>query len=633
MKLLKQERALPMTMVGGLTVVLLVLGILQYRWSGQISEAESARMKARLQTAVMGFRRDLLEELEEICRALRSDPEVDGHDVLASYAEAYRTWKQSAARPSLISSVYVGERADEKHFQVFRLDAAKGIFELTPAPDHLGQLAERLAPVVRAPAPRMAPRWGHPPTNNLRPTNLAKGMPPLRSGRFYSGPWSTPWVIAPTIPALVHPIDGGAVGERGQGPRLPGFLILELDRETLRQYVFPALAERYFGGLQGLDYQVAVLGMNGVLVYSSDPNFRRAESGAADAELDLFGFPPGPALPLGRMALLGGDSDPSLRGSRDEFREHGSGSFGVPRLDLIRFLAAEGDWQLVVKHRRGSLDTVAASIRRRNLALSFGVLLVLAATTAIVVVASQRAQRLAQLQMEFVAGVSHELRTPLSVISSAADNIAHGVVSDPGQLTRYGAVIKKHALQLNRMIEHILLFAASRQDRLHYTLQNLPVEEVIDAALASTEELVRSSGVRIDQSIQPGLPPVLGNLAALSHCLQNLITNAIKYGGQDRWLGLRAVEEEQSESGKCIRITVEDHGAGIASWELREIFQPFYRTAEAKAAQIRGTGLGLPLARSIAEAMGGRLSVTSEPGKGSSFSLRLRVAEPEPGNG
>ena len=119
------------------------------------------------------------------------------------------------------------------------------------------------------------------------------------------------------------------------------------------------------------------------------------------------------------------------------------------------------DWQIVIMSRGGSLEAVAAALQRRNLAISFGVLLVLAATTGIILLTTRRAQRLARLQMDFVAGVSHELRTPLTVISSAASNIADGVVGSQQQVIRYGKVIQTQARQLIHLVEQVLLFAAT----------------------------------------------------------------------------------------------------------------------------------------------------------------------------
>jgi two-component system sensor histidine kinase SenX3 len=109
---------------------------------------------------------------------------------------------------------------------------------------------------------------------------------------------------------------------------------------------------------------------------------------------------------------------------------------------------------------------------------------------------------------------------------------------------------------------------------------------------------------------------------AVSQCLQNLITNALKYGGRQRWLGIRARCAKNGD-GAEIQISVSDRGTGIAASDLPHIFEPFYRSPSVVAAQIHGTGLGLAVARSIAEAMNGQLTVTTAPGLGSTFTLHL----------
>ena len=122
------------------------------------------------------------------------------------------------------------------------------------------------------------------------------------------------------------------------------------------------------------------------------------------------------------------------------------------------------------------------------------------------------------------------------------------------------------------------------------------------------------------------LPCIIGDLSALSHCLQNLVGNAIKYSGQARWIGIRAFLDEARIPGhREIQISVQDRGIGVDKLEVAHIFEPFYRSPAVSAAQIHGTGLGLPLARSIAEAMNGKLTVESKLAIGSTFTLHLPI--------
>jgi signal transduction histidine kinase len=154
-------------------------------------------------------------------------------------------------------------------------------------------------------------------------------------------------------------------------------------------------------------------------------------------------------------------------------------------------------------------------------------------------------------------------------------------------------------------------------------MRPLDVTEILDVALSGTAGLVQTAQFTVDRDVEASLPQILGDLSALSQCLQNLITNALKYGGEKRWIGIRAGLVEHGPSGEEIQISVSDHGIGIDQKDLPHIFEPFYRSPSVAAAQIHGTGLGLPLAKSIVEGMKGRLTVKSTPGQGSTFTLHL----------
>jgi signal transduction histidine kinase len=123
------------------------------------------------------------------------------------------------------------------------------------------------------------------------------------------------------------------------------------------------------------------------------------------------------------------------------------------------------------------------------------------------------------------------------------------------------------------------------------------------------------------------LPAVSGNFTGLVQSLQNLIINAVKYGGEKRWLRISARVVRDQARGQKIELSVQDHGIGIREEEIAHIFEPFYRSPSVADAGIHGTGLGLPLARKVVEEMGGQLTAKSELGKGSSFTIHLPVSQ------
>lgn len=237
------------------------------------------------------------------------------------------------------------------------------------------------------------------------------------------------------------------------------------------------------------------------------------------------------------------------------------------------------------------------------------------------------AVRLAKLQMDFVASVSHELRTPLAVICASAQNIADGVVDEKEQMAKYGSVIRHHSRQLTELVNQILLFAATHEGRNRYVMRPLKVPEIVSAVLMNTRVLVEEAGFVVEEHLGEDLQPVTGDFTAVCQCLQNLVVNAVKYGGDHRKVVIRAFQSVREDLNRYeMRISVEDHGIGIDAAELQQIFEPFYRSPVVTAAQIHGTGLGLALAKNIAEAMGGSISVVSRVGVGSRFTIHLPLA-------
>ena len=185
----------------------------------------------------------------------------------------------------------------------------------------------------------------------------------------------------------------------------------------------------------------------------------------------------------------------------------------------------------------------------------------------------------------------------------------------------------KQTRQLTQLVEQVLQFAATQQAPRKQGLEAINLADAIDAALEGTAATVAAAQFTVERQIEPGLPPVSADFNGLVQSLQNLITNAVKYGGDGRWLRVSARAIQENGQTWEIKLTVEDRGIGISKEEIQHIFEPFYRSPAVAESGIHGTGLGLPLTRKIVEAMGGRLTAESELGKGSSFTIHLQVAD------
>jgi signal transduction histidine kinase len=667
-------------MVVGLGAVLVLLAVLQYRSVRAVSEATTAQMRVNLQGSLMDVRQGLERELTPLCRELQSGSEPTGQNDFQEYAVRFERWRRAAAHPTLVDAVFIWQQRDAAHFQLLKMNASRAAFEPVPWPDDL-RLRERLVELGPAPdtaaegrhsagpppdrefggeppfprdaAPPCAPNDPGPPTDDGKqsyrrpedhplaserpaPRESMQHHPPPRSERRIPpfSPQPAPsfsWTIDENVPALIHSFhESISSGARREGPPAVNWIVITLDRQVLAQHILPELVERYFGTNKQSAYDIAVTegDSQAADLYTSHSGFDRQKDFVPDATLNLFGRP----IPMvaGKDSLWRGMIVPLTSARMAQAMNHdstdssatfqGTGPFHIRP---IHYTPGQRGWEIVAKHREGSVEAAVAALSRRNLMFNFAVLLVLAATMGMIIATSLRGRRLARLQMDFVANVSHELRTPLTGIISAAQNVADGLIDDKQRMARYGQAIVGEAQQLSELVEQILLFSATQKDHHRYHIQPVDVAEVIEFSLKNTSALIHSAGITVEREIQRGLPTVSADFKALSHCLQNLITNALKYGGDGRCLAVRAIAANGSNGAKEIRISVTDKGIGISREELTHIFEPFYRTAEATAAQIHGSGLGLPLAKSITEGMGGWLTVQSEPGEGSTFTVHL----------
>lgn len=616
-----------------MVAVLAGLAVLQYRWSGQVSDATRAQMLANLHVSLMSFRQDFAHELGAVAIEIRTIADSTSPTNPADLNEQFHRLQQNAAHPNLVSHIYLW--ADPTHQQPLRFDPASSRFERTAWPAEFDPMQQRLLEITTVHHPPAGGSEGHDgrPHSEFRPPPNFDGHRRQGAGRGTGMrgrmPEMMPWAIDQSIPAIVYPIRRHTSPDGPVNRADVTWLIIQLNPSVLKEEIFPELAQKFFGSASGMDYYVAVraVGNDGErVVYASGPEAGEEKNMPADASLNLIGPPFGHGgPPAAGMEFFSARPRADHAPQSDE--QHMAALERLPRFDPFHYAENQGLWQVTATHKSGSVEAAVGALRRRNLMASFGVLGVLAFTMGLIVVASQRARRLARLQMDFVAGVSHELRTPLAVISSAAENIAHGVVEDKQQLVRYGNTIVKQSRQLTQLVEQVLLFAATQQSqrRLGHGLVN--ISEVIDAALEGTSSEVAAAGFTVERRIESSLPAVDADFTALVRSLQNLITNAVKYGGDSRWLRVSATTVKGSGRIEEVKLTVEDKGIGIGKDEIKHIFEPFYRSPAVSESGIHGTGLGLPLARTIVEAMGGRLTASSELGKGSAFSIHLPVAQ------
>jgi two-component system phosphate regulon sensor histidine kinase PhoR len=232
-------------------------------------------------------------------------------------------------------------------------------------------------------------------------------------------------------------------------------------------------------------------------------------------------------------------------------------------------------------------------------------------------------ERLERVRRDFVANVSHELRTPLTAIRGYAETLLEGALEDKVNNRRFLEIIKAHAIRLNNIAADLLILSELESGREAPEPECISVRAAAEAALRTVESEARLREVKLAGGKLEDVQ-VIGDKMRLEQALVNLLDNAIKFnrpGGEVR------IDAGLTADGK-VQIAIADTGIGIPLEEQPRIFERFYRVDKARSREVGGTGLGLSIVKHVVERMGGTVTVDSQVGKGSCFTVLLRQYEP-----
>lgn len=616
-------------LVCGLLALLSVLAFLQYRWLGQISNGEREQMQRRLDADTQRFAEDFNREIQSAYFNFQIDGEVWKSQNAAQFNERYAFWRDKTAYKDLIKDFYF-VRFDEAR-TVSKYDKSAQNFTNAEIPAEIAKIIANLQP-----------------EETLKPIETA--IPALLMPIHESEPQLKRILVRATQSA-----NENAMPPQIKPPKKFGVLIVALDENVIKSQILPDLAKKYFSESENANYDLAVVNKE------NQPVFQTNNVTATDSSAKLFNLSSDNFIFFSNretISSIQGEKRQSMVVSRIETRStKETGEVKTPetletetaekvpervfnvtpdtnqaRVELKvtagksldtkifegRLNGEDISWTLNVQHNTGSLENFITKTRYKNLAVSFGILSLLAISIILIFVSSQRAKLFAQRQVDFVSSVSHEFRTPLAVIYSAGENLADGVAKEENQVAKYGNLIKGEGKKLSKMVEQILDFAGANSGKKKYDLREQKISQIIAETLNECQPLLDEKGFTVETEIAENLPKINADKTALSGAIQNLIANSIKYSNGSKWLKISA----QNGDNK-LKITVEDKGIGIEMQDLKHIFEPFYRAKSVVDEQIHGNGLGLSLVKQTVEAHGGKISVESEIGKGSKFIVHL----------
>ena len=264
--------------------------------------------------------------------------------------------------------------------------------------------------------------------------------------------------------------------------------------------------------------------------------------------------------------------------------------------------------------------TVAASNASltRNLFVLGVAVIVLFGAFVFMFINAQRERELAQRQAGFLANITHELKTPLAVMQAAGENISDGRVKDGKRLKNYGSHIYEESVRLRKMIEKLLDVA--KVDSGQTVIQQSPnrLDDLVRGYINSHKEYVKSRGFSFHFTAEDDLPLVMVDPDHIETILGNLIENGIKYSSDKKEITVKVFSKKNN-----VALSVTDKGNGIPKQAQKHIFEKFYRVENTLTAKTKGHGLGLAIVKNMVDMNNGNITVTSEPNKGSTFTVEF----------
>ena len=230
------------------------------------------------------------------------------------------------------------------------------------------------------------------------------------------------------------------------------------------------------------------------------------------------------------------------------------------------------------------------------------------------------AKRLEETRRDFVANISHELKTPIGAIGLLAEAL-QDATDDPAMVTKFAGNLYKEARRLGSLVQEIIQLSRLQSAELSKTGELVDLQGIVHESVERNQVIADAKNISLEVNAPSGIV-VYGDHEMLTMAVKNLIENAILYSGEDSTVGIGL-----RENAGVAEIAVTDHGVGIAPEDQERIFERFYRVDPSRSRETGGTGLGLSIVKHVAANHRGEVKLFSQLGLGSTFTLRLPLAD------
>lgn len=227
--------------------------------------------------------------------------------------------------------------------------------------------------------------------------------------------------------------------------------------------------------------------------------------------------------------------------------------------------------------------------------------------------------QLAKMRSDFISNVSHEIRTPLALMSVYVETLILGRLK-PEKMAEYHKIIYQETSRLTDIVNKILNFSKIEEKKYQYNFTTIHLNELVEVVVERFSYHLKNSGFELNIKLDKNIPKITGDKEALIEVLVNLMDNAIKYSNFEKSVSLETGLEKDH-----VIFKIADKGVGINETQQKFIFDKFYRGTETEVHNIKGSGLGLAIVKHIIEGHKGEITVQSESGKGTTFTVCFPV--------